>query len=97
MSARMHIRAMPFEKALLIRLTGVDKLAFSVQVVKCKKYLHKTWFEEIFGKSMVGIAVQKVSETPPHRVLNETRMVAARRGNCEDIQCFPYMSMARMP
>jgi hypothetical protein len=53
----MQIRETYFEKALLIRLAGVDKLAFSVQIVECKKYLHKTRFEEIFGKSIVGIAI----------------------------------------
>jgi hypothetical protein len=34
-----------YDKAIPIHLTSVDKLAFSVQIVKGKKYLHKTSFE----------------------------------------------------
>ena len=34
----------------------MDKLALCVQVVKCKKNLHKTSLEKIFRKSMFRIS-----------------------------------------
>lgn len=45
MSRWMSISAMLLHKATQICLTGMDKLAFSVQIVKGKKNLHQSSFE----------------------------------------------------
>lgn len=57
MSIKMQVRATQLDGAEWTRITCVDKLAFGVEVVKRKKDLHKTGFEEIFCKSMAGVAI----------------------------------------
>lgn len=58
MSIVVLISAMLFNKANRMRLTSVNKLAFSMEIVKCKEGLHQTRFEKIFRESMTWITIE---------------------------------------
>ena len=74
----------------------MNKLALCVQVVECKENLHKTCLKKIFSESMTRVAIEKVSKTLPHRLLNKTVMVASGTWNGEYIQRSSHMDVARM-
>lgn len=74
----------------------MNELALGVEIIKCKEYLHKPGLEKTFRKAMLRISIQKISETLPHRLLNETVMVVAESRNAKGVQCGPHMSKARV-
>lgn len=45
---------------------------------------------------MGGIAIEKVSKALPHRLLDQTVMVAASARDCEYVQGCSHMSVSRM-
>ena len=52
-----------------------------MEKVQRKKELRKTCFEKRFAKPMAWIEIEQVAKASPHRLLNETMMVAARASN----------------
>jgi hypothetical protein len=67
-----------------------------MQVVERKENLHEACLEEIFSKSMAWVAIEKIPETIPHRLLDETVMVASKARNGEYIQRFSHIAIVRM-
>lgn len=67
-----------------------------MEIIKCEKDLFKSSPEQILRKAMCWVAIEKISETLPHRLLDKTVVVISKVRNRESVQCSSHVGIPRM-